>query len=187
MVHLALCAVVGLSTRRGFTGGGGRTRRSPRRRITLSYIYMSVFCIRLVFTSAPFRPGGPELPPHPVALQPRCPLPPVFTVESHTEQIGTEQSSEAEETRSHCSGNWTLLSLSAPSHHPPPSQHHPHPAPSSLHILPCLSPPTTLPPRPPAPTNTHAYNFPTSACRGSRWQRSAKACYTNQRRGHWEA
>lgn len=42
--------------------------------------------------------------------------PPVFTVESHTEQIGTEQSSEAEETWSHCGGNWTLLSLSAPSH-----------------------------------------------------------------------
>lgn len=125
-------------------------RRSPRRRITLSYIYMSVFCIRLVFTSAPFRPGGPELPPHPVALEPRCPLPPVFTVESHTEQIGTEQSSEAEETRSHCSGNWTLLSLPALSHHPPPSCTPTplHPVPSPLHILPCLSPPTTPPTHP---------------------------------------
>lgn len=68
------------------------------------------------FMPVPYRPvrplDRPPPPSHPSTSSP----PPVFTVESHTEQIGTEQSSEAEETWSHRSGNWTLLCLSALSH-----------------------------------------------------------------------
>lgn len=72
-------------------------------------------------------------PARPLDSPPLSP-PPVFTVESHTEQIGTEQSSEAEETWSHRSGNWTLLPLSVLSH--PSFSLHP-----SLHLL-CSSPPS---------------------------------------------
>lgn len=132
---------------------GGRMRLSPCRRITLSYIYTSVFCIRLVFTPAPFCPGRPQPRPtlprtaHPPTLH--CPLPPVFTVESHIVQIGTEQPSEAEETWSHCSGNWTGSGCSVS---PPPC-----PFLSAYPRMFITSAP--LPPPPTLPTHTQLLNI----------------------------
>lgn len=98
----------------------GRERGIPAalRRI----ISNDVFCIRSVPPDRPVR-----LPPLHLVL-PLPPLPPVFTVQSHTEQIGTEQLSEAEGTRFHCGANWTLSqpsSLHLLSLHLWPTPHHP--------------------------------------------------------------
>lgn len=165
MVHLALCAVVGLSAAIAVAlqGGGGKAWRSPRRRITLSYIYMSVFCIRLVFTSAPFRPGGPERRPtlsHSIHI---VPSPQCLLFKVTQSKLG--QSSQLKQKRRGPNAVETglcslcLLCLTTlPSRTAPPP-----PCPSLPACLACVSPPTNPSLRPQPPTETHTYNFPTSA------------------------
>lgn len=81
----------------------------------------------LLHTISSPRPSSKAAPP-PHLILPHPPLPPVFTVQSHTEQIGTEQLSEAEGTRFHCSANWNLSQPSSRhllSLHLWPTPHHP--------------------------------------------------------------
>lgn len=153
--------------------GGGRTRRSPCRRITLSYIYMNVFCIRLVFTSAPFRPGGLECRPTPSHSSHVVPFPQCLLLKVSQSKLG--QSSQVKQKRRDPNavetGLCSVCLLCLTTHHPPAP---PPPCPFHSAYLPLFI--TSYHPTPPCPQtstiNTHAYNFPTSACRGSHWQRT---------------
>lgn len=139
-------------------GGGERTQRSPRRCITLSYIYMSVFCIRLVFTSATFRPGGPERHPSPSHSSHVVPSPQCLLLKVTQSKLG--QSSQVKQKRRGPiaveTGLCSVCLLCLTAHHPPAL---PPPCPflsayPRLFITSYHPPP---PPPTPAPTNTHMH------------------------------
>lgn len=159
MVHLALCAVVGLSASRSFKGRWGKSTASPRRRITLSYIYTSVFCIRLVFTSAPFRSGGPERRPTQSHSSHIVPSPQCLLLKVTQSKLG--QSSQVKQKRHGPIAVETgLCSVCLPC-----LTTFPHRSTPTLSLpLACLSPPTNshfaLKPRQTHTNTTHQHPLP---------------------------
>lgn len=146
----------------------------------MSYIYTSDFCIRLVFTPAPLRPGGPERQPtlwhssH-IVPSPRCLL-----LKVTQSKLG--QSSQVKQKRRGPIAVETglysvcLLCLTAQPHHTAPTL--------SLPLcISCLFITSYQPLTPPPSLDKHTrIQLPNIRYRGPRWHCSAKACCTNQRK-----